>query len=71
MNESLDSLIEACKQYSKHHEGPNTFYPTIFHYSVVRYLKLVKRSAIFSYNEQKEKIEWIVVDNSTISPKTP
>jgi hypothetical protein len=52
IEESLQSLIDAAKLYSKKNEGegPHSFYPTMYHYTMIRYLKLVKRKAKFFFD---------------------
>lgn len=47
VEESLDSLLEAMKQYSK--KCGKNFYADFHAYDIVRYLKLVKRKARFHY----------------------
>jgi hypothetical protein len=55
-DESLDSLLAALKQHSKKHGA--SFYPHFHSYNIIRFLKLVKKGAKFSYNEKTWDINW-------------
>jgi len=46
MEESLQSLLECLKVLSKKHDT-DAFYPTMMYYQAIRWIKLVKRGAIF------------------------
>lgn len=67
IEESLQSLIDAAKLYSKQKENDpdgSSFYPTMYHYTMIRYLKLVKKKAKFSFNPDqcftKPTLNWDV-----------
>ena len=46
-SDSLDSFLAAVLQLSKENKGKGGFYPDIYWKSLARYLRLVKRGAIF------------------------
>lgn len=49
---SLESLIEASEQISKN-RTLSAFYPHVYWWEMSRYLKLVKKGAIFKADENK------------------